>query len=726
MKLSEITNELKSRQKSFQNKNLKAAAQKIAGILNKKNTEAVLAVLYYYRFMLFFPLSIIYMETVFKISVLKTLFDSGLFYMIVFSVPAGLLIYILSTFFTPKINRIVSIVLIAAVTLVYIVQVVYFQIFSTFFALFSLNGAGQVLQFWYEILTAIAKNAVAIVFLLFPLLFLVVWGNKLPVVKTARSFKLIVLCTVLVLQLAATLLVKAADSGQLSTEFLYSESIIPDLSVERFGLLTTTRLDLKHLVFGFEGEAPELEEDSREHTAESSRSPATNSAVSQSGSSQGTAGTSDAERLQAASGSTAAAPVSAEQLEYNVMNIDFDRLMAEETDPEILNMHKFFKNVQPTKKNEYTGRYKGKNLIMITAEGFSPYAVNETVTPTLYKMSREGFRFTNFYTPIWGVSTSDGEYVACNSLVPKSGVWSFYVSGRNDMPFCLGNQLGKLGYDTRAYHDHTYTYYHREVSHPNMGYIFKAVGNGLDMTKSWPESDVEMIQKTTGEYLGNTPFHTYYMTVSGHLRYTFDGNAMAAKNKELVKDLPYSEHVKAYLACNIEFDRAMEELLSQLEKAGVAEDTLIAISPDHYPYGLTNEEIGELAGHTVETNFELYKGIFILWSKGMTPVTVDKPCSSMDILPTLSNLMGIEYDSRLLMGRDIFSDAPPLVVFSNWSWLTDKARYNSKQRKLILADGETSQTVDKKYTAEIARQVNNKFTYSTKILDRDYYGKVFQ
>lgn len=707
MKISEIGSELKNRQKSIRERNLKDIARNITGIINTIRMKKASAIFHPYGFMLFFPLSIIYMEMVFKISVLKTLFDSGLFYMFLFSVPAGLLCYILSGFFTDKINRIVSISLIVAISLIYIVQVVYYQIFTTFFALFSINGAGQVLQFWYEILAAITNNTAVIAALLVPFLFLLIWGRELiPAQKTARSTRIIMSGMAILIQILATLSVRAADEGELSTYFLYSRSSIPELSVSRFGLLTTTRLDFKHLFFGFE-----------DKKGEPSKIVPVPSGKSSSDGPENVKNTAEGSKTEALKN------VSAKRSEYNIINLDFDKLIANETDPEILEMHKFFKNVEPTKKNKYTGMYKGKNLIMITAEGFSPYAVNKDVTPTLYKMSREGFRFTNFYTPIWGVSTSDGEYVACNSLIPKSGVWSFYVSGRNYMPFCLGNQLGKLGYGTRAYHNHTYTYYHREVSHPNMGYIYKAVGNGLDMTKSWPESDVEMIQKTTGEYLGNTPFHTYYMTVSGHLRYTFDGNAMAAKNKELVKDLPYSEHVKAYLACNIELDRAMGELISRLEKAGVAEDTLIAISPDHYPYGLTNQEIGELAGHAVEPNFELYKGIFILWSKGMTPVTVDKPFSSMDILPTLSNLLGIEYDSRLLMGRDIFSDAPPLVVFSNWSWLTDKARYNSKQRKLIPADGET---VNKKYTAEIARQVKNKFIYSTKILDKDYYRKVFK
>ena len=741
MKINQITTELNNKRERLLEKTKNYLLNyKLPGKLVKLHTKPKLAegvgkiglILHLYRFFLFYPLAIIYMEIVFKISVFETLFNSGLFYMLLFSTSAGLLLYILSTFFKRRVNRIISIIITVSITLIYLVQVVYYQVFTTFFALFSINGAGQVLQFWREILNAMGKNIIPILFLLVPLIFISVFGNKLiPADKTAWSIRGIIVSTALFIQIIATLVVYSANNGELNTRFLYSEAIIPDLSVNRFGMLTTTRLDVKHLIFGFQSAEDGLPEDDDFEAADKTNSSGTDETALSTNNQVGNPSTDSwADKDQNTEQNTRqntvqANPQKAENA-YNIMDIDFDGLIAGETDPEIQAMHRYFKKVEPTRKNEYTGMYKGKNLIFITAEGFSPYAVNEELTPTLYKMQQEGFRFTDFYTPIWGVSTSDGEYVACNSLVPKSGVWSFYVSGRNFMPFCMGNQLKKLGYGTKAYHDHTYTYYHRDVSHPNMGYDFKAVGHGLDVKKTWPESDVEMIEKTTGEYLGEAPFHTYYMTVSGHLQYNFGGNAMASKNKALVKDLSYSEHVKAYLACQIELDRAMGELISRLEEAGVAEDTLIAISPDHYPYGLTLDEIGELAGHKVEENFELYKGIFLLWSKGMTPVQIDKPCSSMDILPTLSNLMGVEYDSRLLMGRDILSDAPPLVIFSNWSWLTDKARYNSKLRKLIPADGESEATITKEYKTAIAKQVNGKFTYSTKILDKNYYAEIFK
>lgn len=668
--------------------------------------------LQHYGSILYFPISIIYLESVFKIAVFKELFNIGFIYMILFSIPVGILLYLVCSLFNSRANRILSVVLTVFLTFIYIVQAVYYQIFSTFLTLFSLNGTEQVLQFWQEVLIAAKNKAITILFLLVPIIFLLIFRNLFFERKPTVKFKGIMAGILVGFQVAATILVSLSNTGELSTSFLYSKAVIPDLSVNRFGMLTTSRLDVKHLVFGFTstddgGEKQQLtlyqsanqsEENAAKPTPEQSNNSTSDEVISN----------QDSEE------------------EYNTMNLDFDNLIAGEKDTTIAAMHSYFKSVQPTKKNKYTGMFKGKNLIMITAEGFSPYAVNKELTPTLYKMSQEGFRFTNFYTPIWGVSTSDGEYVACNSLIPKPGIWSFYVSGRNYMPFCMGNQLKKLGYGTRAYHDHSYTYYHRDVSHPNMGYTFKAVGNGLEMKKSWPESDLEMIQKTADDYIGKTPFHTYYMTVSGHLMYTFNGNAMADKNRELVKNLSYSSAVKAYLACNIEFDRAMGELIDRLEKSGLAEDTLIAISPDHYPYGLTNSEISELAGHPVETNFELYKGIFILWSKGIKSEEISKPCASLDILPTISNLMGVEYDSRLLMGRDILSDAQPLVVFSNWSWLTDKARYNSKSGKFILAEGETKESVSKQYRTETAQRVNNMFKYSAKILETNYYNKVLR
>ena len=227
------------------------------------------------------------------------------------------------------------------------------------------------------------------------------------------------------------------------------------------------------------------------------------------------------------------------------------------------------------------------------------------------------------------------------------------------MPFGFGNQFQKLGYRTLAYHDYLYTYYDRNLSHPNMGYEYYGIGNGLELEQVQPPSDREMMENIVPQFVNEDQFMVYILTVSGHLNYTREENAQADRHYDEVADLPYSEPVKCYLASQMELELAIESLMDQLEAAGKLDDTVIVLSADHYPYGLTDEEYSELFGHTVDPVFEIYENSLILWSADLEePVHVDKYCSSLDVMPTLANLFGLEYDSRLMAGRDILSDEP--------------------------------------------------------------------
>jgi phosphoglycerol transferase MdoB-like AlkP superfamily enzyme len=254
-----------------------------------------------------------------------------------------------------------------------------------------------------------------------------------------------------------------------------------------------------------------------------------------------------------------------------------------------------------------------------------------------------------------------------------------------------------------------------------MGYIYKGVGNGLEITKQWPQSDVEMVAASLPDYIGADHFLTYYMTVSGHMNYTFTGNMMAYHHKSAVEDLAYSEPARAYIACQMEFDQAVALLVDELDKAGVLDKTVIVISGDHYPYGLEQTQMEEIKGGAIEKNFELYRSTLILWNSKMETVQVDKYCSSLDIMPTLSNLFALPYDSRLVMGRDILSDSKPLVIFSNKSFITDLGRYNSKTDTFTKNEGAV---IPEHYARDMLGVVNNKFKYSAAILDHDYYGIV--
>ena len=124
--------------------------------------------------------------------------------------------------------------------------------------------------------------------------------------------------------------------------------------------------------------------------------------------------------------------------------------------------------------------------------------------------------------------------------------------------------------------------------------------------------------------------------------------------------------------------------MSELEKAGIADDTVICISSDHFPYGLEDAELAELYGFKPSSTLERDTSRLILWCGELEkydPIVVSSPTFSLDILPTLSNLFGTEFDSRLMVGRDVFSDAPALVFNTNYDWKTEYGTYYAKNGK---------------------------------------------
>ena len=653
--------------------------------------------------LILFPLGILWMELVFKWWTLGTPFGRGPVYTALFSFAIGLLIACLSSLGSSKFNKIVSAALLGLTTLWFWINAVYHTIFKTFLALDSVTMAGDAIgSYWRETLEGIANTLPALLPLTIPMILLMVYilsprGRHAAEVlgSCAAKTRLLLLCAAILMQGLAIFSVNTASTGVMSPRSIYRGEVISELSVSHFGLLTTLRLDISHRLFGLPAEdgkqllPPESSETEPDSELETPDTPEPEPIV----------------------------------YKDNVLNIDFDALAAGTDSSAIKAVDEWVSGRAPTKQNEYTGMFAGKNLIFITAEAFWKYAVNEDLTPTLYKLANEGFVFENFYNPLWWKSTIDGEYVACTGLIPSNKVFSFRTSGSNSMPFCMGNMLRAEGYATRAYHNNSYTYYDRDKSHPNMGYDYYGVGNGLDVKNTWPQSDLEMMEKTIPEALSSGElFHNYYMTVSGHMNYSFVGNMMSYKHRDEVSHLDMSEEARAYLACNMEFDRAMGYVLEQLEAAGQLENTVICISGDHYPYGMAPETWDELSGMEMDTNFEIFRSTLILWSGDMEePVRIEKPCCSMDVLPTLLNLFGLPYDSRLLAGQDILSDAPGLVVLSNRSFVTNFGRYNAKTDTFTPNEGIT---VSDGYAGRIYQQVSDLFKYSGNILLNDYYGSI--
>ena len=175
------------------------------------------------------------------------------------------------------------------------------------------------------------------------------------------------------------------------------------------------------------------------------------------------------------------------------------------------------------------------------------------------------------------------------------------------------------------------------------------------------------------------------------------------------------------MATQIEFDKSLELLMSNLERDGKLDDTVFVIASDHYPYGLSNEDISGYVDWMKNANFDLYRNSLVIYNSEIETKVIDKPVGSIDIIPTLYNLFGIEYDSRLLMGKDILSSSEGLVIFYNKSWITDKGRYNYLKKKFEPFGDEK---VSLEYIDEINEIVKLKFQMSKLVIQKNYYKKV--
>ena len=626
---------------------------------------------------LFVLLSLIYMDLIFNMFAYDTYLRTSIINMVLFAMANAFVITILTSVFGEKINRIVAVIIYAVLWFWYSLHYVFYKVFITPFSIALFRQTDQTLKFGKNIVISILQNIHIIILFLVPVILIIIFRKRL--IFERLKFKYILLYIVLMALAVGVFIgnIYLQPKGTGSTYNLYYETSNISLNIERLGVMSATYLDIKRSIFGF------------------------------------------TEKIEAAVNIENEDEDEVFEYDYNYQDLDFGK-----GNNGIVN--NFLKNEIGTKQNKYTSMFEGKNLIFIVAESFSEIAVSEKYTPTLYKMVHEGFDFENFYTSN-NLSTIGGEFQALTGLYADNSILTSWRGGYAYYPYGLGNTFKKLGYKTFAYHNNSAYYQDRNVYLKTQGFDnFKGCYNGLETKincEQWPQSDVEMMKATIDDYINSdSPFMTYYMTVSGHFYYNFGGNAMAAKNKDLVKDLDYPEDVRGYIATQIELDRAIQVLVERLEEANKLDDTVFVLLADHYPYNLPLNYINMLSSYERDSLIEANSNNLIIYNTRMKTVKVDKVGMSIDVLPTVLNLFGVNYDSRVIMGKDILSSAEGIAIFKDKSWVTNKGTYHASTGRFDAKDNDISDD----YVSNINAIVNNRVAISRMLVDSNYYKSIFK
>ncbi len=668
---------------------------------------------------LYLPLLLVYLEVVLHLATGNAMTYFPIY--LLFSLSAGSLLALLPILLPPLAGRILTVLLSFLLTLLFAAELIAKHTLQAYYPLSTLEtAAGNRLSDYAGVILPATAAALPLLLLFFlPTLLLwplFRWG--LAQGQPPRRGAAIFAAAAVAFHLLGLAVVHAPWPGDLTPAKLYRSDTNFDDQVEQLGLVTMLRLDVKHMLFpakaGLDSDFDGLD------------------GLDSSG--DGSGGDTSAVEEQ---------PVI--DTSPNVMDVDLESLAANAPNEDVSWLANYFASGSPTKKNEYTGMFEGYNVIQLVIEGFSGYAIDPELTPTLYKLANEGFVFNNYYTALHYTSTSNGECQTLLGLYPKNGnpitMKRTGVLGTNAY-FSLAQQLGREGYQVLGYHGN-YDMYGRQASHTNLGYTWKQFGTGLDVDTTssgeiaWPARDTQVIENSVDDYINSTePFHVYYLTISGHMPYS--NNRIVQPYLDQVRALPYSQTTQNYMATVMEVDRALELLLQKLEEAGKLDKTLIIATGDHIPYsnaGVLEELSGRTFGSSKDLealnesaiDFDVYKNTLILWSDSMEePVQVDKPCCQVDILPTVSNLLGLEYDSRMLSGRDILSDSEGLVIFTSRSWRSDRGFYNRYTQTFTPAEGVTmTQEEQDQYISTMKKLVEYKLACTPMIVENDFYNLLF-
>lgn len=677
--------------------------------------------------LLFF--SLVYWESFIRIAAGFPLFSPWPF---LFLAALSALFAFIITLFSGAAKRVCTLFLMVLLQIYYGTQLVYFRIFGSMLSVSMLGmGGDAVANFGWALRHTMLESAWLILLLCAPtfayIIRLIV--RKAQAASCAFFIKATPLLLAFVLWFSAAAALALGSTGRFTAYDAYYNSLTDtDTASAKLGILPTTVIES----FG-----DALGRSDRSSEVLSSHPPASPGVFEDNQSLSG--GNDHANQDESSNNSQDAQDAVIDTSPNIIAAIDFEKLEQMTDDEDIKTLCRYFAGIEGANRNQCTGLLEGYNLIYICAESFSPAAVHPELTPTLYRLSTEGIILNNYYNSFMN-TTTNGEFAFMTGLWPDvsrdaakgahSG--SFIQSAENWMPYGLGNIFNALSVKSFAYHNYFGEYYNRKVTHSNLGYTCRFMDEGMSFTSYWPASDLEMMQQSVDEYIDQERFNVYYMTFSAHGPYS-DENSICGRNiaavDRLIPSDQYGYNARYYLAANLELELAMQHLMQRLEEAGKAENTLIVLTGDHYPYYLSNGAFDELTGADTEPVFGYYKSNCIMWCGGLEePIVTDTYCCNVDILPTVLNLLGIEYDSRLLAGRDIFSDGEHTAVLYDKSFLNENVWYEAPYRHpMWQAD---ISAIDEyqlnEYISFTSDTIDARYAASLMIVDTDFYRFVWE
>lgn len=375
--------------------------------------------------------------------------------------------------------------------------------------------------------------------------------------------------------------------------------------------------------------------------------------------------------------------------EYSVRNFYFTFLKPEEeiSDEDQKFLDSIYKAEDTKEENAYTGKFKGKNLIFLQLEGMDTWMLTKKTTPNLYNLRKHSIDFSNHYSIYTGGGSTFNSEFAVNTgfTTPISYIENVYSFSKNTFPYTMARLFKEQNYSVNAFHMNKGEFYSRDINYKSWGYDNYY---GLQDIQKYNDEryvlDRELILNKTFynkifKQQGN--FVNYIITYSPHTPFTTEKEVgkILAEEKYGKGNIPkLSEEDCAKMAAS-ETDNMVGLLIQALKDNGLYDNTVIVAYADHYLYTLDDKSI--LDKYKETSNNLINHTPFFIWSSDLGQLTsISKVNMQMDILPTVLNLFGIDYNSNNYIGHDILSnDFKGYAFFSDYSWYDGKVYVENQQ-----------------------------------------------
>lgn len=405
----------------------------------------------------------------------------------------------------------------------------------------------------------------------------------------------------------------------------------------------------------------------------------------------------------------------------------WDNIIANESNNTLNSLNKYFISRSITDKNEYTGLFEDKNLIVIMMESVNDIFINPDLYPNFYKMVTEGWYWENNYSPRNSCATMNNEFSGMTSLYSIYNTCTASKYRSNEYYESLFNLFNNDDYVTFSAHNYTQAYYPRKTIHTNMGSKEYFGAEKLKIKYSneyinWAYDD-EFMEKILGiidnKTENNEHFMTWLTTVSSHQPYS-TSSIQGDGHLNITKGTKYPMDVRRYMSKLKYLDDGLGILLEGLEKRNILDDTVIVLYGDHYPYGLSTKNINKVLDYDTSEYKNAERVPFVIYNSTIEPKVYSEYTSYINILPTLSNLFNLDYDPRLYLGTDLLSkDYKSITVFADGSWKNEIAFYNAAKDKITYF---TDQEYSEEEIIAINKDIKNKINVSSKVITNNYFN----